>query len=169
MKSLAIWANAWDQLAQLQRVLARSKIERSQFKFWWLCFYGYSSLLITNKYVYGSCRFSIGIFCACLHCNNHDFKNCSFWDLNLLQGIAQFASTWWQPDKSEQPPTLVFYFVIAICTWIVCNTTQHNTKQNKTKHSKKVNIYFHNSALVDFTKIGSQLLLHCLWISANLR
>ena len=60
LKSLAIRASdCQDLLAQIQRVLAHPEIERSQFKFRWLCFYGYSSLLNMNKYVYGKCRFSI--------------------------------------------------------------------------------------------------------------
>ena len=67
LKSLAIWASdCQDLLAQIQRVLARPEIERSQFKFRWLCFYGYSSLLNINKYVYGKCRFSIVISCRCM-------------------------------------------------------------------------------------------------------
>ena len=64
LKSLAIRASdCQDLLAQSQRVLARPEIERSQFKFRWFCFYGYSSLLNMNKYVYGKCRFSIVISC----------------------------------------------------------------------------------------------------------
>ena len=60
LKSLAIRASdCQDLLAQIQRVLAHPEIERSQFKFRWLCFYGYSSLLNMNRYVYGKCRFSI--------------------------------------------------------------------------------------------------------------
>ena len=67
LKSLAIWASdCQDLLAQSQRVLARPEIERSQFKFRWFCFYGYSSLLNMNKYVYGKCRFSIVISCRCM-------------------------------------------------------------------------------------------------------
>ena len=49
LKSLAIRASdCQDLLAQIQ-ILARSEIERSQFKFRWLGFYGYSSLLNMNK------------------------------------------------------------------------------------------------------------------------
>ena len=60
LKSLAIRASdCQDLLAQIQRVLAHPEIERSQFKFRRLCFYGYSSLLNMNKYVYGKCRSSI--------------------------------------------------------------------------------------------------------------
>ena len=67
LKSLAIRASdCQDLLAQIQRVLAHPEIERSQFKFRWLCFYGYSSLLNMNKYVYGKCRFSIVISCRCM-------------------------------------------------------------------------------------------------------
>ena len=67
MKSLAIRASdCQDLLAQIQRVLARPEIERSQFKFQWLCFYGYSSLLNMNEYVYGKCCFSIMISCRCM-------------------------------------------------------------------------------------------------------
>ena len=67
LKSLAIRAsNCQDLLAQSQRVLARPEIERSQFKFRSLCFYGYSSLLNMNKYVYGKCRLSIVISCRCI-------------------------------------------------------------------------------------------------------
>ena len=73
LKSVAIWASDCQDLpAQLQRVLTRSKIERSQFKFCWLCFYGYSLLryrLRVNLYVCEKCCFSIVIFCACLYCN----------------------------------------------------------------------------------------------------
>ena len=65
--ALAIRASdCQDLLAQIQRVLVRPEIERSQFKFRWLCFYGYSSFLNTNKYVYGKCRFSIVISCRCM-------------------------------------------------------------------------------------------------------
>ena len=67
LKSLAIRASdCQDLLAQIQRVLARPEIERSQFKFRWLCFYGYSPLLNMNKYVYVKCRFSIVISCRCM-------------------------------------------------------------------------------------------------------
>ena len=67
LKSLAIWASdCQDLLAQIQRVLAWPEIERSQFKFWWLCFYGYSPLLNMNKYVYVKCCFSIVISCRCM-------------------------------------------------------------------------------------------------------
>ena len=67
LKSLAIRASdCQDLLAQIQRVLARPEIERSQFKFRWLCFYRYSPLLNMNKYVYGKCRFSIVISCQCM-------------------------------------------------------------------------------------------------------
>ena len=67
LKSLAIWdSDCQDLLAQIQRVLARPEIERSQFKFRWLCFYGYSSLLNMNKYVNGKCCFSIVISCRCM-------------------------------------------------------------------------------------------------------
>ena len=67
LKSLAIRASdCQDLLAQIQRVLARPEIERSQFKFRWLCFYGYSSLLNMNKYVYGKCRLSIVVSCRCM-------------------------------------------------------------------------------------------------------
>ena len=67
LKSLAIRASdCQDLLAQIQRVVVHPEIERSQFKFRWLCFYGYSSLLNMNKYVYGKCRFSIVISCRCM-------------------------------------------------------------------------------------------------------
>ena len=63
LKSLAIRASdSQDLLAQIQRVLYWPEIEWSQFKFRWFCFYGYSSLLNTNKYVYGKCNFSIVFF-----------------------------------------------------------------------------------------------------------
>ena len=67
LKSLAIRASDCQHLlAQIQRVLARPEIERSQFKCQWLCFYGYSSLLNMNKYVYDKCRFSMLISCQCM-------------------------------------------------------------------------------------------------------
>ena len=67
LKSLAWMASdCQDLLAQIQRVLAQPEIERSQFKFWWLCFYRHSSLLNMNKYVFGKCRFSIVISCQCM-------------------------------------------------------------------------------------------------------
>ena len=68
LKSLAIRASdCQDLLAQIQRVLAHPEIERSQFKFRWLCsVYGYSFLLNMNRYVYGKCRFNIVISCWCM-------------------------------------------------------------------------------------------------------
>ena len=66
MKSLAIRASdCQDLLAKIQ-ILARSEIERSQFKFRWLCFYGCSSLLNMIKYVHVKCRFSIVISRRCM-------------------------------------------------------------------------------------------------------
>ena len=67
LKSLVIRASDCQHLlVQIQRVVARPEIERSQFKCQWLCFYGYSSLLNMNKYVYGKYRFSIVISCLCM-------------------------------------------------------------------------------------------------------
>ena len=87
LKSLAIRASdCQDLLAQIQRVMAWPEIERSQFKFRWLCFYGYSSLLNMNKYVYGKCCFSIVI---------------SYWCMSLLQYVILLFSysKWFQFRK----------------------------------------------------------------------
>ena len=102
LKSLAIQASdCQDLLAQIQRVLARAEIERSQFKFRWLCFYGYSSLLNLNKYVYGKCRFSIVISCQCMsllqylillfsYCKWFQFLKVSLSDLFSLEKTLEY-------------------------------------------------------------------------------
>ena len=71
LKSLAIRASdCQDLLAQIQRVLAWPEIKRSQFKFWWFCFYGYSpywwwiSMCMANVVL--ASWFPVG---ACLYCN----------------------------------------------------------------------------------------------------
>ena len=108
LKSLAIRASdCQDLLAQIQRVLAHPEIERSQFKFRWLCFYGYSSLLNMNKYVYGKCRFSIVISCRCM---------------SLLQYVILLFSysKWFQFRKVSFRPIFLGKDFAEICHEFLC-------------------------------------------------